>query len=223
MIGPGTNRISSFLVSLALLVSAAMLPATPARGAGIDPTGKYELVTPPQPTDTPGKVEVVEVFWYGCPHCFNFLPNMEQYTKSKPDYVAVRRMPAIFRKSWVVHARAFYTADLLGVREQIHRPLFEAIHLRRQPLDTREELMKFFEPYGVSNDEFKKTYDSFAVETLLRKSQVMQRRYGVPGTPTVIVNGKYRVTGSLAGSFDNMIKVIEALAERERAQMMPPN
>lgn len=223
MIRPATSRISRRLACLAVVVSAAVLAATPAHGAGIDPAGKYELVTPPQPTDTPGKVEVLELFWYGCPHCFKFLPSMEEYIRSKPDYVAVRRMPAIFRESWVIHARAYYTADLLGVRERIHRPLFEAIHLRKQPLDSREQLMTFFEAYGVSNDAFNKTYDSFAVETLMRKSQVMQRRYGVRGTPTVIVNGKYRVTGSLAGSHENIIKVIEALVERERAQAAPPN
>ena len=218
MIRPGMNRISSFFASLALVVSAATLPATSAHGAGIDPNGKYELITPPQPTDTPDKVEVVEVFWYGCSHCFTFLPNMEKYEKSKPDYVAVRHMPAIFRDSWVVHARAFYTADLLGVEKQIRRPLFEAIHLRKQPLDNRKELMKFFEKYGVSSDDFNKTYNSFAVQTLLRKSQVMQQRYGVSGTPTVIVNGKYRVSGSLAGSHENVIKVVEALVERERTE-----
>jgi thiol:disulfide interchange protein DsbA len=90
--------------------------------------------------------------------------------------------------------------------------------VRKQSLATQEELMKFFEIYGVSNDDFNKTYNSFAVQTLLRKSQVMQQRYGVRGTPTVIVNGKYRVSGTLAGSPDNMIKVIEALVERERAE-----
>ena len=212
------NRISSIFAPLALLVSAAMLPAMMAQGAEIDPSGKYELITPPQPTDTPDKIEVLEVFWYGCPHCFTFLDNMEQYKAGKPDYVAVRHMPAIFRDSWVAHARAFYTAELLGVEDQIRRPLFEAIHLRKQALDSKEELEKFFEKYGVSNDDFNKTYDSFAVETLLRKSQVMQQRYGVRGTPTVIVNGKYRVSGSLAGSRENVIKVIEALVERERAE-----
>jgi thiol:disulfide interchange protein DsbA len=145
---------------------------------------------------------------------------MEQYDEDKPDYVALRRMPAIFRDSWVAHARAFYVAELLGVQEQIHRPLFEAIHLRKQSLDSKEELEKFFEKYGVSNDDFNKTYDSFAVQTLLRKSQVMQQRYGVRGTPTVIVNGKYRVSGSRAGSRENVIKVIEALVEREHAATM---
>ena len=206
------NRISTFIATLALLASTSV------HAAGIDPAGKYDLVTPPQPTDTPDKVEVVEVFWYGCPHCFTFLPAMEQYKKSKPDYVAVRHMPAIFRDSWVAHARAFYTADLLGISDQIHRPLFDAIHLRKQRMDSREALMEFFAEYGISNDDFTKTYNSFAVETLLRKSQVMQQRYGVRGTPSVIVNGKYRVSGSLAGSTENMIKVVEALVEQERAE-----
>jgi thiol:disulfide interchange protein DsbA len=175
------NCVSAFLVSLALVASSAY-------GAGIDPTGKYDLVTPPQPTDTPDKVEVLEVFWYGCPHCFTFLPYMEQYAKSAADDVAVRHMPAIFRDSWVAHAR-----------------------------DSKEELMKFFEMYGVSNDDFNKTFNSFAVETLLRKSQVMQQRYGVRGTPTVIVNGKYRVSGSRAGQPEDMIKVIEALPHSDQA------
>lgn len=212
------NRTSSLFASLALAASATLLPFSVLNAAGIDPTGKYDLVQPPQPTDTPDKVEVVEVFWYGCPHCFTFLPAMEQFKKTTPDYVAVRHMPAIFRESWVAHARAFYTADLLGVAEKIHRPLFEAIHVRKQPLDNRDDLMKFFEQHGVSNDDFAKTYDSFAVETLMRKSQVMQQRYGVRGTPSVIVNGKYRVSGSLAGSPENMIKVVEALVEREHAE-----
>jgi len=196
------------------------LTAPIAHGAAIDVAGKYELVTPPQPTETPGNVEVVEVFWYGCPHCFNFLPSIESYVGSAPDYVAVRHMPVIFRDSWVAHARAFYTADLLGVQKQIHRPLFEAIHLRKQPLDNRGDLMRFFEQHGVSNEDFNSTWDSFAVETLMRKSQVMRKRYGVRGTPTVIVNGKYRVSGSLAGSPENMIKIIEALVEKEHADQV---
>ena len=217
MTHPDMKRMSATILALALFGAALVLPGNAAQAAGIDPTGKYELVTPPQPTETPGKVEVVEVFWFGCPHCFHFLPTIEQYDANKPDYVAVRHMPAIFRDSWVVHARAFYTAELLGIEEKIHRPLFEAIHLHKQPLDTREELMKFFANYGVSNEDFNNTYDSFAVETLLRKSQVMQQRYGVTGTPTVIVNGKYRVSGTLAGPPEQMIKVIEALVEREHA------
>jgi len=202
---------------LASILAAAMLAfaAAGVQSASFDPEGKYELVKPPQPTDTPGKVEVVDVFWYGCPHCFRFLPVMEEFEKSKPEYVEIRRMPAIFRDSWVAHARAYYTARLLGIAEQVHRPIFDAIHVEGRALDTEESLMKFFEDFGVSNEEFRQTYASFAVDSLVRKSRVMQQRYGVRGTPSVIVNGKYRVSGSLAGSFENMVKVIAALAERE--------
>ena len=210
--------IRSLVASLALACFAALAPTGAALGAGIDPTGKYDAIKPPQPTETPGKVEVVEVFSYACPHCFTFLPTMEHYEETKPDYVELRRMPAIFRDSWVPLARAYYTAELLGVIDRVHRPIFEAIHVRNEPLQDRDTLMKFFEKHGVSNEDFNKTYDSFAVESLVRKAQVMQQRYRVRGTPSVIVNGKYRVSGNLAGSPEEMILVVGALAERENAE-----
>lgn len=190
---------------------------------GFDPVGKYELIKPPQPTDTPGNVEVVEVFWYGCPHCFTLLPAMESYEKTKADYVEIRRMPAFFRKNWENHARAYYTAKLLGVETTLHRLLFEMIHNKGQRTDSREELRAFFDANGVDAEAFDKTFDSFAVESMLRKSIVMQGRYGVRGTPTVIVNGKYRTSGTLAGSYENMLKVVAALAEREYKATMDSN
>ena len=190
---------------------------------GFDPQGKYELIQPPQPTDTPGKVEVVDVFWYGCPHCFTFLPAMESYEKSKADYVEIRRMPAVFRKSWENHARAYYTAKLLGVDQKLHRPLFEMIHNGGKRVETREDLRAFFVANGVDGEAFDKTFDSFAVESMLRKSIVMQGRYGIRGTPSVVINGKYRTSGSLAGSYENMVKVIAALAEQEHKAAMAMN
>ena len=202
---------------LALVTAASLaLPGVAAADQDlVDPEGKYELVQPPQPTDTPGKIEIVDVFWYGCPHCYSFLPAMERYETRKADYVEVRRMPAIFRESWAIHARAFYTAHLLGAVEKVHRPLFEAIHEKGERMDTRDSLRALFVAHGVDGEAFDKTFDSFAVETMLRKSQVMQGRYGVRGTPTVIVNGKYRVSASLAGGYEEMARVAEALAARE--------
>lgn len=211
--------MTSFLARLGPLAAAFLLTgalATQASAQSFDPTGKYEVIKPAQPTETKGKVEIVDVFWYGCPHCYTFLPFIEDYEKSKPDYVAVRRMPAIFRPLWELHARAYYTAELLGVTDKMHGPLFDAIHKERNKLDSREALIDFFGKHGVKQDAFEKTYDSFAVESLVRKSRVMQGRYGVRGTPTVIINGKYRTSGSLAGGYDNMIKVIQALAEQEK-------
>ena len=210
---------------LALLAVLAMsIPSVSVAQHAIDPEGKYDLVEPPQPTDTPpGKVEIVDVFWYGCPHCYNFLPSMEALEKRKADYIEIRRMPAIFRDSWAIHARAYYTAKLLNVVEQIHRPLFEAIHQKNKKLDTRESLREFFVAHGVDGKAFDKTFESFAVETMLRKSVLMQGRYGVRGTPSLIVNGKYRVSAGKAGGYGEMVDVAEALAAREHKSKMASN
>jgi thiol:disulfide interchange protein DsbA len=211
------------LARLAVVATALLLPPSLPAQQAIDPEGKYELVQPPQPTETPGKIEIVDVFWYGCPHCYRFLPAMEAYEERRADYVVVRRMPAIFRDSWDIHARAFYTAQLLKVTERVHRPLFEAMHEQGRRLDTRESLREFFVAHGVDAKAFDATFDSFAVETMVRKSHVMQGRYGVRGTPTVIVNGKYRVSASLAGGYDQMVQVAAALAEREHKATMASN
>jgi thiol:disulfide interchange protein DsbA len=215
--------IAMTLARLAVVATALFLPLSLPAQQPIDPEGKYELVQPPQPTDTPGKIEIVDVFWYGCPHCYTFLPVMEAYEKRKADYVAVRRMPAIFRDGWELHARAYYTALLLKVTERVHRPLFEAMHEQGRRLDTRESLRDFFAAHGVDAEAFDATFDSFAVETMVRKSHVMQGRYGVRGTPSVIVNGKYRVSARLAGGYEQMAQVAAALAEREHKGAMASN
>jgi len=190
---------------------------TPVLGAEFNPAGLYQPVQPPQPTETGDKVEVVELFWYGCPHCFSFLPIMESWETTKPDYIELRRMPAIFRDSWENHARAYYVAQQLNVVEAIHRPLFEAIHIDGRRMDTTAELAPFFqERAGVEQQTFTGTWDSFTVRSLLQKSRTMQRAYGVRGTPSVVINGKYVTSGSQAGSHDNVLKVIDALADMER-------
>ena len=206
------NRWLRHLVAIAWIAAASHAGA---QSTGIDIEGKYEVLQPPQLTETGDRIEVVEVFWYGCPHCYTFLPSIEAYDKVKPAYVEIRRLPAVFRESWVAHTRAYYTSLLLGVSAKTHRALFEEIHEHRNPTDHKEALAAFFERQGVDRTEFEKTYDSFAVESMVRKSILMQQRYGVTGTPSVIVNGKYRVTGRLAGSYNNVIAVVMELVDRE--------
>ena len=206
------NRWLSCFVAIACIT---VTPCAFAQSSASDIEGRYEVLQPPQLTETGDRIEVVEVFWYGCPHCYTFLPQIEAYDKIKPEHVEIRRLPAVFRESWAAHARAYYIAKLLGVTNRTHRALFEEIHEQRNPTDSREALAAFFERHGVDRSKFEQTYDSFAVESLLRKSIVMQQRYGVTGTPSVIVNGKYRVTGRLAGSYGNVIAVVAALVDRE--------
>ncbi|HSS63933.1 MAG TPA: thiol:disulfide interchange protein DsbA/DsbL [Gammaproteobacteria bacterium] len=203
-----------------LVAACALTGAAGVRAAGFDVEGKFQRVVPNQPTETPrGVIEVVDIFGYRCPHCFSFLPVLERFENEVPDDVHVRHMPVIFRDSWEAPARAFYTAKLLGVLDRVHRPIFEALHVDRRTMDSDDAWRNLFAEHGVSNADFDKTFNSFAVQSMLRKSQVMQRRYGVTATPSVIVNGKYRVPAGLAGSFENMIEVTKGLIALERRSL----
>jgi protein dithiol oxidoreductase (disulfide-forming) len=182
--------------------------------------GRYETLSTPQPTSTPDKVEVVEIFWYGCPHCNRFQAYIDPWQETRPDFVEFMRMPAVFQPQWEVHARAYYTAVAMGVLDRTHAPLFGAIHTQNRALDSRESLEEFFVQQGIDASEFSKHYDSFGVDAAVRRSKVMQGRYGIRGVPAVVVNGKYRISGAVAGSYPNMIKVIDALVAREHKEMV---
>ena len=178
----------------------------------------YQLVTPAQPTTTGDKIEVVEMFWYGCPHCNNLEPTVKRWLSKMPKEASFVRIPAIFRPSWELHARAFYTAEILGVLDKTHDAMFEAIHQKKQHLSTEQELMLFFQQHGVSNDDFKRVFHSFAVEAKVRRAKDMSQRYGIDGVPSLIVNGKYRTGSSLAGGNNNIFKVVNFLIEKEVAE-----
>lgn len=199
-------------LALALILAPLALHAAAAWGA------RYEEVTPPQPTANPEKVEVVELFWYRCPHCYRLLPFMERWERNKPDNVEYIRMPAILSERWAFHARAYYAAELLGIADEIHRPLFDAIHAERRTLNNEAAMKEFFADYGVTAEEFDKAWRSFAVETKVRKSRVMTKRYGITGTPSIIVNGKYRTDGVMTGNYPTLIQVVNELVAKESAK-----
>lgn len=196
---------------VALLAAPWLAPTlvTPAHAA------EYELITPPQPTDTPGKVQVIEMFWYGCPHCYELEPILERWLKNKPDNVEFIRMPAILNPSWALDARAYYTGKVLGVADKLNRPLFDAIHAERRDLNDEKSLEDFYVENGVDRTAFRKAWNSFGVDTMVRRARVMTERYGVTGTPTMIVNGKYRTDGAMTGSFANMLRVVDELIAHE--------
>ncbi len=181
--------------------------------------GQYEKINPPQPTEDPERIEVLELFWYGCPHCYTLEPYLKTWLKDKPDYVVFRRMPAVFNARYELHAMAYYTAEALGVLDTIHEPMFDAIHRYRRPLNTSEQIMAFFQEHGVKNEDFRKAWGSFAVRSKVRRATVMGQRYGIGAVPAIIINGKYRTSGSLAGNNKNLVKVINTLAEEEQKAM----
>jgi len=208
--------LNVFLVIAVLVWSQFALAAAPADKAvkaGVD----YELVTPPQPTEDTSKIEVMEFFWYGCPHCLHFEPNLKDWLKTKPANVVFIRQPAVFNARWGAHAKAFFTAEALGLADKLHADFFEAIQGKKQALESEDDLAKFFSAHGVREDDFHKAYRSFAVDSKMRQAEGMAERYGVDGTPAIIVNGKYRVSATLAKSLENMITITNALIKQESA------
>ena len=205
---------------IGLLGTALLFEVAHAAEATFNVTGKFERIQPAQPTADPQRVEVIEVFGYRCPHCFNFLPYVDKWKADLPEHVSFLRMPVVFGERWIPHAKAYYTAEILGVVDEIHGPLFEAIHRKRRRLETKEALLDIFAEHGVDKEKFDKVYSSPTVEYRVRRSLAMQQRYGIRGTPSVVVNGKYRVTGTTAGSYPNFIKVINSLVDKEHKAMV---
>lgn len=177
--------------------------------------GGYEMVTPAQPVKSPDKVEVIEFFWYGCPHCYSLEPSMVEWLKTKPANVEFIRQPAVFSDLWGKHAKAFFTAEALGVTEKVHADLFDAIQNKRQKLTSEDDLAKFFAAHGVKDEDFRAAYNSFLVDAKMRQAETMGPRYGISGVPSLIINGKYRVTATTAKSQKNMITVTNQLIEQE--------
>jgi len=199
-------------------------PELVATGPGEAPTtGRFELgvhylrLSPTQPTSSnPDQVEVCEVFWYGCPHCFEFDPALERWRAQAPDYVNFVRVPAVWNPTLQIHARAFYTAEALGKGEQMHSEFFREIHERRNSLDTEEKLQEFFGRFGVDAATFKAAFDSFEVQAKLQRADELNRRYRIGSVPTIVVNGKYTTDGPSAGSYEDLLALVDELAAAER-------
>jgi thiol:disulfide interchange protein DsbA len=177
--------------------------------------GGYEAVSPAQPVQNPSKIEVIEFFWYGCPHCYSLEPSMVEWLKTKPANVEFIRQPAVFSDLWGKHAKAFFTAEALGVSEKTHADFFDAVQNKKQKLTSEEELAKFFADHGVKTEDFKAAYNSFMVDAKMRQAETMAPRYGITGVPAMVVNGKYRVTATTAKSQENMISVMNQLIQQE--------
>lgn len=177
---------------------------------------EYLRLAKPQATSVQDKIEVVELFWYGCPHCHKLEPYINDWAANKPEDVEFIRMPAILGTGWELFAKAYFTADLLGVLETIHPALFAEIHDRRSRINTEEKLRALFLNNGVKAEDFDKTFKSFAVAVKVNNARLMTQRYAITGVPTLIVNGKFSTSASIAGGNPNMIKVINHLVDQER-------
>lgn len=180
--------------------------------------GEHYVVLPePVKTRDPKKVEVVELFWYGCSHCYSFEPVLEKWASKSQEDVDFWRSPAMWRDVMVEHAKAFYAAKTLGVLDKMHEPLFKALNVERRKLATEQELADFFAEHGVDPDKFKKAYNSFSVTSGVRLADSRARSYKITGTPEIVVNGKYRIDAKMAGGQQQMLDITDFLIAKERA------
>ena len=175
----------------------------------------YQRIDPAVKTSDLGKVVVTEVFWYGCPHCFRFEPYVIKWADSLPDGVVFEQLPSSLNPRWVVHARTYYAMKMMAVQEQLHEKFFNAIHLKRQRLDSVDSIATFIADQGYDEKLFREYYASFAVDSQVRKNNKIEQRYGHQGVPSVIVNGKYLTGAAMAGSNKRLIKIIEFLVAEE--------
>ncbi len=179
---------------------------------------QYKVVREVQKAPDPKRILVEEIFWYGCQHCFHFDPQIEAWKKGKAGDVDFVRVPSsLGRAEGIVHQKAFYTAEVLGLGDKIHKPLFDGIHVEREPLFTQEAIRAFFnKQVGVLPDVFDATYTGFTVDSRVRRADGLMKAYGIASVPTVVVGGKYYTNATLAEDFDGTIKVMDFLIDKVR-------
>ena len=209
------KQISIALFGLiAAATSHAATPAAPVSPMKWQEGTRYFLVEPPQPTASGSKVEVLEVFSYACIHCAHFQPTADTIKKELPSYASFSYMPAIFTPQWEPYARAFYTAQSLGVLDKSHQALFDALHTQHKPLSDINALAAVYADYGIDPAKFISASTSFEVESKMARSVAMVPKYGIDGTPSIIVNGKYRLNRGSAGSDEQVVELVKYLVEK---------
>lgn len=195
--------------TLAGAVGTALAQRAPQEGT------EFRPVKPQQPTDAPtGKIEVVEFFWYGCPHCNSLEPVLDDWTRKLPADVQFRKVHVPFNDQ--KHQQLYYTLETLGKVKDLNPKVFAAIHGERNRLNTPELLVAFAEKNGVDKKTFIDTFNSFGVQTKMKRATTLAEGYGVDGVPAFGVNGRWYTAPSMAGSNANALRVVEMLIEQER-------
>lgn len=165
----------------------------------------YQLVKPPQPTGSGNKIEMLEFFWYGCPHCNALQPSLSAWLKRKPADVDFKRQPAVFQESWVPLTRVYYTLEAMGLVEKLHHDVFAAIHDQKVRLQDPKVLLDWVASKGVDRQKFSDTYESFAVKSRSQRAIDVTRAYDIPGTPAIVIDGRYLTAPSMVLKPDNSI------------------
>ena len=201
-------------VRRSLVIALSLLPFALAwRGAFAQSNGNVTELNPPLPTESDGKIEVLEFFWYGCIHCYNLEPKLDTWLKALPKDVEFRRVPAVFNERWGHDAAIYYAFEALGLLDKLHRPFFDAIHRDRLRSDRWPELSAWLEKNGVDAKKFESTVKSFGVQSKTKGAVRMTSAYKIDGTPAMAVHGRYTVPSS-----DAMLGTVNQLVGQVRKQ-----
>lgn len=178
----------------------------------------YAVISEAQPIKTGEKVEVREMFWYGCPHCYSLEPHVQRWKSNMPENAEFVAQPAIFSAGWEFHARAFYTFETLGIVDKVHGAFFDQIHRKKRNANSLSDLQDFLASYDMDPDDVKNAYNSFVVDSQLGNARVNSMKYEIRGVPAVIIDGKYRTSTTMAGSEAGMFDIIEFLIEKSASE-----
>lgn len=211
-----------FSLSTASVVAASALTlplATPAMAQARQfKEGKdYTKLAKPLAPDAPaGKVDVIEFFWYSCPHCNSFEPTLDAWVKAAPKDLSIRRIPVAFNASFVPQQKLYFALEGMGKLDTLHAKVFRAIHVEKLKLARDEDIFAWVAQQGVDAAKFKETYNSFTVSSLVRRASALQEGYGVEGVPSMGVAGRFYTDGTMAGSMQTVLQVVEYLADVAR-------
>jgi thiol:disulfide interchange protein DsbA len=204
----------SLRIFLAIALSLVGLTAQ----ADLHPGKEYELLSPPQAVETGKKIEVLELFAYTCPHCFDLEADINKWAKQLPKDVEFRRLPAIFRDDWIPFAKVFYTLEAMGLTERLHGEFFNAIHVRHTRFNDDNAIFDWVEKQGIPRKSFIDIYSSFSTQSKALRAKQLTKAYGISGVPAVIVDGKYRTSVSNTGSHAGLLSALDQLIKQARQE-----
>ena len=206
-----------------LLLSFSLIAAGGAQASPAAPVANkdYTVLKTPQPVDVPpGKIEVIEFFWYGCPHCNEFNPFLEAWIKKQEPDVVFRRVPVAFRDDFIPHSKMFYARDARGLAQKLTPGVFHEIHVNKNYLLTPEDQAKFLATQGVDPKKYMEAYNSFSTQSALKRDQQLLQNYQIDGVPTLAVQGKYLTGPASTNSLPGAIQVLDYLVAQVRAKKM---
>lgn len=205
-----------FARALAMLAAAVLSMSVFAAPDAAFEGHDYALLKNPQPVSTGSKIEVLEFFWYRCPHCFQLEPGLDKWLKTLPKDAQIRRMPAVFRDDWMPGAKIYYTLEQMGLLDTLHSKVFDAYHIAHTDLNNPAVLGDWIAKQGVDRKKFEAIYNSFSIQAKAMQGAKLAKVYGINGVPTFIVDGKYVTSMSMTESEPRLFEVLDQLIDMAR-------